>query len=262
MIARRLIIFLKSPVTGRVKTRLAAGVGDAAARDLYLAMVADLLGNLSPLADDTVFYIDDRQDAEALFGGVSRLLARKLRVELAHPGSGLDQEGLAARIGNRLVPIEVQRGVDLGQKMARALGDAFRDGCESAILIGSDIPQIHRSLIDGYFQSLVQSPMVLGPTDDGGYYLVGFRRDGFSERVFEGIAWSTPMVYDQTAARAGALGLEFRGGETLSDIDTVDDLKRLAEDSRGHPHMTHVLSVARDHGITTDSPRRQPFAGG
>ena len=64
MIARRLIIFLKSPVTGRVKTRLAAGVGDAAARDLYLAMVADLLGNLSPLADDTVFYIDDRQDAD------------------------------------------------------------------------------------------------------------------------------------------------------------------------------------------------------
>ncbi len=258
MSTRRLIVFLKSPATGRVKTRLAARAGKAAARELYFAMVADLLTNLSPLEDDTVFYIDDRKGAALLFDGVSRLLKQKLRVEFGRRRAGPDRppdehrSGAALRYGNHLMPIEAQQGAHLGQSMARSLNDAFQDGKESAILIGSDIPQIDRELIGVYFQRLAQFPMVLGPTDDGGYYLIGFRRDGFAEEVFEGIAWSGPRVYGQTLARAGELGLELHAGEMLSDIDTFDDLLRLLGDAKHRTRIPHVLSVARTRGLKAD----------
>jgi rSAM/selenodomain-associated transferase 1 len=199
--ADRVILFLKSFRAGRVKTRLAARLGDRGALEIYTAMVADLLSKLEPLRNLMVPYFDTLPD------------------QLDHPSpiSSLLSRGL----------LKVQQGEDLGQRMSRAFQEVFAAGAERAVLIGSDIPQIDSDLLEGYFAALRTSPMVLGPASDGGYYLIGFQRERFEASVFRGIEWSTERVLEQTLSKARSRGLLYHLGAELQDVDTVEDLESL-----------------------------------
>ena len=127
----RVILFLKDFQAGRVKTRLAARLGDQGALDMYRAMVADLLANLEPLKDIIVPYFESYPEALESDSPVSALLSQgKLRI---------------------------QEGWDLGDRMGNAFREVFSDGAETAVLIGSDIPQIDSDLLEEYFEKLRRS---------------------------------------------------------------------------------------------------------
>lgn len=181
-----LIILARHPRAGEVKRRLAAELGVEAARDLYEAFVRDLLSRF-PQAIVAVEPSKDEQAFRRLFGF------------------------------DRTIP---QTGLDLGERLERAAFGALRTN-ERVCLIGSDLPHLPPQVVSEAFEALQAADVVLGPARDGGYYLVGLRREA---SIFRGIDWSTPRVLAQTLEKASAAGLSTRKLRTLIDVDTMDDL--------------------------------------
>ena len=189
-----LIVFVKAPRPGEVKTRLAAGIGAEQAAAAYRALAEGVLERTAPLAQEyerLVFHAPPEAGAE---------IALWLPAET-------------------LVP---QEGPDLGARMDAAFGAAFERGARKAVLVGSDVPQLGRTHVGQAFDALEDVPVVLGPAADGGYYLVGLRER--RPELFQGIEWGTAGVLEATLARCAALGLRPRLLATLVDIDTAADL--------------------------------------
>ena len=194
-VERTLIVFAKVPRPGRVKTRLAAAIGDAEAAALYR-----ILG---------------RRVVDGVRGGAYRLVAY---IDPAH-----ELAGARDWLGEGGVDFRPQRGDGLGERLARA----FRQELERArhvCAIGTDAPAVDRRLADRAFDELAANDLVLGPALDGGYYLIGANR--YWPDLFRDVPWSTEDVLTATLARARALKLRTATLEPLRDIDTVEDLER------------------------------------
>lgn len=192
---RTLIVFAKVPRPGRVKTRLAAAIGDTAAASLYRTLGRRVLDGVRGGPYRVVAYIDPAN-------------------ELA---------GARDWLGGAGVDFRPQEGDDLGERLARA----FRRELERArhvCAIGTDAPAVDRSVAERAFAELATSDLVLGPALDGGYYLIGAR--GHWPELFRGVPWSTEEVLTATLARANALRLRTATLDPLPDIDTVEDLER------------------------------------
>lgn len=116
----------------------------------------------------------------------------------------------------------VQEGESLGDRMIKAFDKVFALGTEKAVIIGTDCVEISHELICQAFNALQVADVVLGPAEDGGYYLLGLKQ-GISE-IFDGISWSTNLVLDQTLENIREKGLKFQLLKTLKDIDTTKDL--------------------------------------
>jgi len=194
-----LVVFVKHPAPGAVKTRLAAAIGPEAAARLYRALAEHVLEATTPLAGEyerLVFFDPPEALAEirAWLPGV-RLLA--------------------------------QSSGDLGARMSDAFARAFARGAERVALVGTDAPGVSRESVKEALDALGAADVVIGPAEDGGYYLIGLRapRPG----LFAGIAWSTPSVREETLARAAAAGLSVRELLPLRDVDTLEDLCALGE---------------------------------
>ena len=191
----RLLVFVKAPRPGAVKTRLAAVLGDEAAAGLYRAIAGEEIRRTAPRAGeyDRVFFFapeDARPDIERWLPGET---------------------------------LEPQQGIDLGQRMSRAFTSAFDAGARRVAIIGTDVPAAGREHVMEALRSLDDHDVVLGPTHDGGYYLLALDRP--RPALFQSIPWSTPSVLPATAERAGVLGLSVRMLDPLRDIDTFDDLR-------------------------------------
>jgi uncharacterized protein len=196
---RTLIIFAKEPVPGKVKTRLAADLGEGSAADLYAAMLEDVLDQVVSLEDikPLVFW--------SLESDSVPLLDR-------YPG----------------LETFVQQGPDLGERMEAAFTEAFSMGAESCCIIGSDLPDLPLEHIRQAFDTLEQhqADIVFGPAEDGGYYLVGMQR--IVPGIFDGIQWSTGEVLASNCLRAADLGLKVGLIPLWYDIDLLADIRRLA----------------------------------
>jgi rSAM/selenodomain-associated transferase 1 len=192
----KIVIFFKRPVPGKVKTRLAKTFGEENALVLYHAMIDDLMVTMGGFSENVVPYT-----------GYST----------GTPAFSLDEA-----IG---VKPRKQSGRNLGEKMYNALNDTFLTGAERAILIGSDIPHLKRKTITDHFQLLKRYHAVIGPTHDGGYYLIGFRRETLDFRLFQDISWSTNKVFSQTISAAKTAELDVAVGKIYRDIDSVEDLR-------------------------------------
>jgi rSAM/selenodomain-associated transferase 1 len=118
-----------------------------------------------------------------------------------------------------------QQGDDLGERLLHAFRWCHQQGFERTILIGSDTPHISGDIIDAARDALDEVDVVLGPSEDGGYYLIAMRAP---YDVFSGIVMSTSEVTEQTIAAAHHLGLTVHLLETLLDVDEFSDLQRLA----------------------------------
>jgi uncharacterized protein len=193
---RALVVFAKHPRPGAVKTRLAASIGNEAAAGLYRALAEHVLEATAPAA-----------------GEYERLV-------FFEPGEALE-EVRAWLPGTRLL---AQSGPDLGARMADAFARAFARGASRVALVGTDTPGVTRETAALALSALDAADVVLGPAEDGGYYLVALRRPQPS--LFAGIDWSTSRVLDETRARAAAAGLDVRELAPLADVDTLDDLRR------------------------------------
>ncbi len=115
----------------------------------------------------------------------------------------------------------------LGERMKNGFLEAFNMGAKRVVLIGSDIPDLSLELTEEAFTSLEENDVVLGPSYDGGYYLIGFTHHTFSPHVFEGIPWSTETVFEKTLRILNQAGQRIHILKHLRDIDTVEDLKHI-----------------------------------
>ena len=196
-----LLIFARHPELGRVKTRLARTLGDEAA----LAVYVELLGHT-------------RAAAEALPG------AHKTIWFADHAPTPAEAEAHWPGYDCR-----VQPAGDLGQRMAAAFGQAFAAGAEAAAIIGTDCPGLSTAHLAAAFAHLRDHDVVLGPADDGGYYLLGMRQ--VHAALFADKAWSTDAVLPATLADAARLGLRVALLPTLRDVDTEADLRAWRQNS-------------------------------
>ena len=209
MPSRRLLLFTKPAREGRVKTRLIGDLTAAEAAALHAAFLDDLLERLRE-------------------GDFELRLAWALDAEDELPAGGIRQQG-----------------DDLGERLYRALSEGARDG-SSVMALGSDHPTLPLALIHEAFERLERGAgAVLGPAEDGGYYLIALRPDAVDPRLFEGIAWSTDRVLPATLERCGSLGLAVELLPPASDVDTPEDLRRLAarmsSDDLGCPRTRELL---------------------
>jgi len=193
---RQLGVFAKFWQPGEVKTRLASRWGAIAASQLYRGFLAATIHRFASLADRRVL----------AFTPVER------RNEFAELAAGRWQ-------------LEPQSAGDLGERMRNYFAAAFAGGATHAVLIGSDSPTLPSEFVERAFVLLQTHDVVLGPTDDGGYYLVGAANRVPS--IFEGIAWSTPRVWDQTLARIRDAGISHAELPPWYDVDEPADLARL-----------------------------------
>jgi len=196
-------LFVKVPAKSRVKTRLAAALGDDAALELYKRFVQDILDTLEQTGIPvmTCYYPPDSGNAVAEWLGP----------------------------GQHYLP---QEGRDVGERMGNAFRQSFTRGFSRVVLIGSDIPDLPAPLLSEAVAALITHDAVIGPARDGGYYLIGFRHDTFFPGVFSGISWSTGTVFRSTMQAFGKAGQRVHELPLWRDVDTVEDLKDLAARSR------------------------------
>lgn len=204
-----LLVFVKRPRPGEVKTRLAAALGPDDAAALYRRLAEEVL-RLTPAR-----------------GAYRRLVF--------HAPADAGAEIAAWLPGETLVP---QVEGDLGWRMAAGFEEAFRRGARRAAIVGTDVPALTRSLVAQALGALEDHDLVLGPARDGGYYLLAIDRP--HPGLFQGIAWSTPTVLAATAERATGLGLGVRLLQVLRDVDTPQDV--VAEWPRLAPLLPHDLA--------------------
>ena len=190
----KLVIFLKAPRLGTVKTRLAASLGHAAALSAYKKITERLFKNLRRLPGVQIRFSPD--DAEP-----------EVREWL---GNGFD--------------FQPQGSGDLGERLYRAFEETFSAGNERVVVIGSDCPYVTKNDVRAAFDCLETHDAVLGPANDGGYWLIGLRAR--QPALFKNIKWSTESVLKETLSRAGKTKLNVHLLRTLDDIDTAEDWER------------------------------------
>jgi rSAM/selenodomain-associated transferase 1 len=190
-------VLAKQPVAGRVKTRLARTLGPEAAAELAAAFLADTLRHAARVRDARRMLCFAPPDARAWF-------------ERQDPTA-------------ELVP---QVEGDLGARLAAAFEHAFARGAAAALAVGGDSPQQDADVLERAFASLAPGRVVLRPSADGGYTLIGLAAR--EPRLFAGIPWSTPQVLATSERRARSLGLEVALLEEGFDVDDAADLARLA----------------------------------
>lgn len=207
-----LVVMARQPTPGAVKTRLARRIGAAAACALYRAFLSDI--------------------AAALGGGPWRLTWAVTPADAdLRPLVGAAAECLA------------QRGEDLGARMAHVFADLFARGAARVVMIGADAPHLGAAAVAAAFRALDAADVVLTPTRDGGYCLIGQRapRD-----LFRGIAMGTDRVFAETRERLALLGLRADIQPATFDIDEWDDVLALRDVlARGEvslPHTSEALA--------------------
>ena len=195
-----LLVVAKRPAAGQTKTRLCPPLDGATAAALYECFLRDTLALMMQVA------------------GVQRSIAY-----LPEDADGYFRD-LAPAMG--LTP---QRGADLGARLDQLLTDALAGGAQQAVVMDSDSPTLPAAYIAQAF-ALLDGPydVVIGPCDDGGYYLIGLKQP--QPRLFHEVTMSTPTVVRDTLAIAAELGLQIALLPTWYDVDTVAELARLRQE--------------------------------
>ena len=185
-----LIIFAKNPTLGKVKTRIAATMGDEKALAIYHILLSHTVSITSGLNCDKAVYYSDFVDTEDKWD-------------------------------NKLYQKHIQTGSDLGDRMSNAFQEGFEKGYQRICIIGSDCMEINEKIIKDAFNSLSVHDAVIGPAHDGGYYLLGLTR--MSQELFENKPWSTNLVLSETINDFNKQKLAYHSLPVLSDVDEEAD---------------------------------------
>lgn len=190
---RAIIIFIKNPVLGKVKTRLAKTIGDERALEVYEELLAHTATESARVkADRFVFYSDFIPDSDETWS-------------------------------HSEFNYELQEGEDLGERMNNAFEFIFSLGYKQVLIIGSDCFDLTFDLIEKAFKEFDESEIVIGPAKDGGYYLLGLT--SLLPELFQNKKWSTQTVFDDTLNDLIQLKKGWFELPILSDIDTEEDLQ-------------------------------------
>jgi len=189
-----LILFVKYPEKGKVKTRLAKDIGNEKALIIYKKLVSKLLNQLDiNNYNISIYYFPENKKNEV-----------KKWINLPE------------------IKYLAQSGDDLGIRMLNAFKDSISLKYAKTVIIGTDCLEINNNIISKSFYLLDENDLVLGPATDGGYYLIGLKT--IIEPLFKNISWSTDKVLKQTLNKAKELNIEYKFLDFLSDIDTLEDL--------------------------------------
>jgi len=207
----------RAPRAGKVKTRLCPPLTPAQAAGFYACLIDDVLKGLAGSHgwDSWIAYTDESGEYFRLYEERGFSLLR-------------------------------QRGDSLGARMHGIFVDLLSAGYRSVVVVGSDVPGVNAGSAGHAFSLLEagEDRVVLGPSDDGGYYLIGLRTPLVG--LFEGIAWSTPEVLAQTLERAAALDAGVATIASCYDVDVIEDLVRLWTDLRRSDSLRS--SLPKTHG--------------
>jgi hypothetical protein len=198
-----LIIFVRLPVPGEVKTRLARGIGAVSATEHYRAFAEWVF-------DHTATPAPGVWRRWACFSPRSALSATRTWLREYHVDHWLPQAP-----------------GDLGVRLMAVTGAAFHARASKVIVIGTDCLEVDQETLDDAFEALEKSDIVIGPSLDGGYYLLGLKT--LNPKMFQRIPWSTDQVFSATIARAQELGLKVAELPVKRDIDRPEDLNHLGK---------------------------------
>lgn len=189
-----LIIFVKNPILGKVKTRLAATIGDEKALEVYLELLHKTKEITQPTTCDKHVYYTWTID----------------EYDLWSDGGYVKYQ---------------QCDGELGERMKSAFSSSFDAGYDKVVIIGSDCYELTHNEINQAFEELNRADIVIGPAADGGYYLMGMNR--FYPELFDNKVWSTESVFIDTIEDIERMHLSHKNLKTLSDIDDINDLAKL-----------------------------------
>jgi len=195
---KHLIVYVKKPQANHSKTRLGAAIGHEHAAGVYARLVFSYLDNLlqSELLEDVEITLSVADKASAAF--------------------------FKGAFPEMRVVHQIRGG--LGARMQASFDDVFALGCQKAILTGSDIPFLNAKRVKEAFRKLEKNQIVLGPAEDGGYFLIGMQQPGWN--VFEEIPWSTAKVLSKTMERIEGLGIKNALLPMGFDVDVAADYHR------------------------------------
>jgi len=238
MHSERLIVFSRYPEPGKTKTRLASALGMEGAARLQREMAAHALSR-----------------ARAFAAG------RPVGLEVHYEGGSVGR--MAEWLGPGLA-YRPQAGGDLGARMEHAVAEAFRTGAERVVLVGTDCPGIATTILRSAFNLLGLFDLVLGPARDGGYYLIGLRRE--APELFRDIPWGTATVAARTLAAAAELGLRAVTVDPLVDVDRPEDLAIWEREAGqagelGAPRISVVIPTLNEEEhleVTLESVTKEP----
>ena len=200
---RCLVMFVRFPGQGQVKSRLAKDLGEEAATNLYRCFVEDLLERFSKEA---------------------------YRLRIAFYPAEKERE-MREMLGDEFSYIP-QTGEDLGERMKLSFLRCFSEGLRAVVLIGSDVPDLPARIVDEAFLALDEYEAVIGPSVDGGYYLLGFKQDTFNGDVFMGLPWGAETVFQETMKILRRAGAPVHVLPVWWDIDKPEDIAALIENSQ------------------------------
>lgn len=191
-----LALFVKPPLPGRVKTRLASSIGADAACRIYCRMVDHALVQINTSG---------------------------LPLALCYDGD--DSAAIPQPWRKHAMLVRPQRGDTLGERMAETFLGLFAEGVQRVLLMGSDIPGIDGAYLRDACQKLMSHQSVISPALDGGYGLIGFDRAAYTPALFQDIPWSSDQVFSRTLAVYAQVGISPTILPMVRDVDTVDDLR-------------------------------------
>lgn len=203
------VLFMRAPQLGKVKTRLAKKLGAEIALNLYKKFIEDLIHTLTIVGSVVSIHYHPPESRSQLIGWL---------------GPSFDYYP--------------QSGNDLGKRMEHAFCRSFELGFKRVLLIGSDLPDLPVSFFDDAFIHLKTDDAVIGPAIDGGYYLIGFRDRTFFPKIFEKISWGSPFVLEQTLDRFKKHRNSIHLLPLWRDIDDFEDLMAFKKKHRFSPHGT------------------------
>ncbi|MDG6225189.1 MAG: TIGR04282 family arsenosugar biosynthesis glycosyltransferase [Candidatus Thermoplasmatota archaeon] len=191
-------IVVKAPVPGGVKTRLASSIGDEAACEVYRIIARGMVDSLKR-------------------SGIPLMLAFYPRgsEEMIEDAFGCD------------IPRFPQRGSNLGERLCNAFSDLFESGMDRVVAISSDVPELSPGIVSEALDALRSYDAVIGPCPDGGFYLIGFKKEAFYPEALRGQSWGSSSVLDETMKRMS--GLHVHVLPPVYDIDTLEDLRAFVE---------------------------------
>jgi len=195
------IVFVRNPELGKVKTRLSKTIGDKYALNIYILLLKHTESVLQKVSSDKVVYYSEKIQSNDLWS-------------------------------NRCFQKKLQKGNDLGERMQHAFETAFKEGYEKVVIVGSDLFDLKAAHIENAFKALENHDLVIGPSLDGGYYLLGMKV--LHPAVFKNKQWGTDSVLETTLKNLEQENVKLL--EALNDIDTFDDLQ-------GHPELLKKIKL-------------------
>ncbi len=189
---RLLIIFTRNPVLGKCKTRLAATIGDKNALEVYQFLLNHTQGITSPLPVDKIVYYSEFINQDDIWDPA-------------------------------VFEKQIQAKGDLGKRIAQAFQSGFAAGYKQIVLIGSDVYDLHTADLDSAFQMLIDNEVVIGPAEDGGYYLIGLNQ--FIPEIFQNKEWGKSTVLKDTLQDLNAKKVFLL--PVKNDVDVYEDIENI-----------------------------------